>query len=80
MAFASAITKQTVMGNMRVTMGTYGQESGDVGGAVVTGLEAIDCFQISAEVTNVSVSGGTATVTTEDPVATVVGYWLAFGS
>lgn len=78
MAFASTTNAITVMGNKRVAFGEYTQVSGDTGGAIATGLGALDFFQATAADT-VSVSGGTATITTADPLASVTGYWMAIG-
>lgn len=78
MAFAAAVTKKDVMGSHRVAMGTFSQGNGDTGGDVVTGLRVVESFQCTAAL-NISVSGGTVTVTTADPTAAQAGYWMAIG-
>jgi hypothetical protein len=78
MAFAMAITKKDVMGSHRVAMGTFSQASGDTGGAFVTGLRKIEYFESTAALT-MSVSGGTATVTTANPGGAQAGFWKAIG-
>lgn len=78
MAFSSAITDRTVMGNKRVNFGTMLQANGDTGGAIVTGLQMVDFFQCTFA-KNIAVSGGTATVTTTDPGGAQAGFWMAVG-
>lgn len=79
MAFSSSITKRTVMGDMRVNMGEFSQESGDTGGNIDTGLSKVFFFTASAEIDDTSDSSGTITMSTEDPGADQDGYWIAIG-
>ncbi len=79
MAFASTKKFTTVFGNKRITVGQFTQGSGDTGGAIATGFGAIDYFEASGSVDNAD-SDGTVTITTADPGAAQVGYWLAIGS
>lgn len=78
MVFLATKTKNDVAGSHRVTMGTFSQGNGDTGGAVDTGLRVVENFQMTAA-TNVSVSGGTVTVTTADPLGAQAGFWKATG-
>jgi len=73
-----ATTNRSIFGDKRVTYGTFAQVSGDTGGDIDTGLAHVDYFECSWGKT-FSVSGGTVTVTTADPVATVACYWMAIG-
>jgi len=79
MAFASTIKSSTVFGNKRVNIGQFTQASGDTGGAVNTGFTAIDFFSASTATALADVSG-TVTITTPNPGAAQVGYWMAIGS
>lgn len=78
MAFASTIREETVMGNLRVQMGTYSQASGDTGGAIKTGLTDVYHFQATGA-TKATNAAGTVTIVTADPAADVTGFWLAMG-
>jgi len=73
-----ATVNRSVFGEKRVTYGTFAQASGDTGGDIVTGISKVDYFECTWGKT-FSVSGGTVTVTTADPVATVACYWMAIG-
>ena len=81
-AFAYARTKDTVMGDMKVAMGTYASSGGATGGDVVTDLSEIKYFNTDCEVTAaatvhlVTIASGTATLLT---VANETGKWLAIG-
>lgn len=79
MAFSATITGSTVFGNKRIVYGTYAQGDGDTGGAVDTKLGAIAYFEATAA-TDISVSGGVATVTTADPGGDVDGFFMAIGA
>lgn len=74
MAIAITSTKKTVFGNKRVMFFTGTFASGDTGGNIATGLNAIDLviaqYQDVAKIMGGSASGGTVTLTTEDPGAT----------
>jgi len=82
MAFAYAIKKDTVFGDLRVAIGTYTSSASGTGGAIVTGLNEVfffntDCETSQAATVNlVAISGGTVTITT---VADEVGKWIAIG-
>lgn len=80
MAFTSTVTGSTVFGNKRVVYGTYASTAGSTGGAVVTGLSAINYFTSNCATatpsTVTTVSGGTATLTT---TANQTGMWKAEG-
>ena len=78
MAFTSALTERTVMGNKRVNYGTFGQASGDVGGDVDTGLKSVEAFFLNGA-GSWTASGGTVSAITADPGATIVGSWMAIG-
>ena len=78
MSFAAQKTKQDVAGSHRVVMGTFSQESGDTGGVVETGLRVVENFQMTAAI-DISVNGGSVTVTTADPAAAQAGFWKATG-
>lgn len=78
MAFSSAITDRTIMGNKRVNFGTFTQANGDTGGAVVTGLQTVDHFNATGGLTAVNASG-TVTITTANPLGAQTGYWMAVG-
>ena len=73
-------TERAVFGNKRVNFGTFSQASGDTGGAIVTGLDTVEYFNLTAEVVTTSDSSGTVTVTTQNPGAAQAGYWIAIGT
>ena len=81
MAFATDIPDEgrTIMGNKRVVMGTITQGNGDTGGAIATDLSEIYGFTCSIHCTTLSVSGGTVTITTADPLGAQAGYFSAIG-
>lgn len=87
MAFASAKTKTTVFGDMKVVFGTYTNGSGDTGGDISTGLKRVYGFFLqptsssviaSAPVVNESfpLAGGVVTIVTTDNED---GIWTAYG-
>ncbi|TVM31163.1 hypothetical protein [Oceanidesulfovibrio marinus] len=78
MAFASKKIKETIMGDMRVHMGSFTQGNGDTGGAIDTGLSEVNHFHAIAAL-NVAKNGGTVTITTADPTEAQAGDWLAMG-
>ncbi|MBW2637240.1 MAG: hypothetical protein JRC86_06930 [Deltaproteobacteria bacterium] len=78
MAFTEALTHDTIMGDVRVTMGTIGQASGDTGGAIDVKMSDVYYFECTGMV-NYSISGTDITVTTLNPGATVIGHWMAMG-
>jgi hypothetical protein len=87
MAFSSAIIGTSVMGNKKVTWGTFTDGSGDTGGNIDTGLISCESMFLqsggtaviaSAPVINetLPVAGGAVTIVTADGED---GTWLAFG-
>lgn len=82
MAFAAAVTDQTVYGNHRVVVGTYTNGEADSGGAITTGLNYIFEFNttvtghVGATLPKVTISGGTATLVTDNGAD---GTWVARG-
>ena len=82
MAFAYTTKKTSVIGDVRIAMGTYTSDSSSTGGAIATGLNEIFYFNTSCEASQaatvnlVARSGGTATITT---VADETGQWVAIG-
>lgn len=80
MAFDDGTPKTDVHGRKRFRCGIATQASGDTGGAIVTGLSQIDAFVTSVHCTDISLSGGTATITTADPTAAQNIHWAAWGS
>jgi len=81
-SFSYTVDKQAVTGNLKKKLGTFTSSGGATGGAIVTGLYKIYGFTItntsgtSVSAASVSISGGTATITTD---ANVVGLWTAEG-
>jgi len=76
MAIAITSTKKTVFGNKKIAFITGTFANGDTAGDVVTGFVAID-FVITqyvdvAKIINseISATGGTVSLNTEDPLAT----------
>lgn len=67
------------IGNKMLVYGEVNVDSGDTGGAIVTGLTDIDFFHCTGATKPPTWSGGTATVTMGDPGATLVAFWFAFG-
>ncbi len=87
MAFTSAITGRIVMGNKRVTYGTYTSADGSTGGNIDTGLTVVEDMQLqsggnavkaSAPVVNETLpcDGSAVTIVT---VADETGTWKATG-
>lgn len=65
----------------RIAVGTYTSSGGGTGGAITTGLNKVEFFGTdngtqSATTNQVSISGGTVTLTT---VANESGRWFAIG-
>jgi len=58
--------------------GGFTQASGDTGGAVDTGLNTVETFQLNGAL-SASDSSGTVTVTMADPGASQAGFWFAIG-
>ncbi len=83
MAFAYALTKHTVFGDLKVKTGTYTSSASGTGGAIKTGLNTVLYFNTNCETSQagtvnlVAISGGTVTITT---VADEVGKWIAYGN
>ena len=86
MAFTFTKTKESVAGDIRITMGTFTSASGSTGGDIYTGLQKVDGMVLTHK--------GSATVATfpvisetfpkVDPITIVTeangaGYWLAYG-
>lgn len=87
MAFSYTILRRTVIGNMRLVVGTYVNGTTDTGGAINTGLRTVEFFTAqpigssagsSVAVVNGSfpIHGGVVTIVTE---ANEDGVWLAIG-
>jgi hypothetical protein len=82
MAFSSAITKTTVIGDVRLVTGTYATTSTDTGGTIETGLNEIFYFNSNCEtsqaatVNKVVRTGGSVVIT---HVASEDGQWVAIG-
>jgi len=90
MSFTSAVSGQTVMGNMKVVWGTFTNDTDDTGGDITTGLCYIQnvVINITSHVdaavpkifmnqTNAGVaSNGTLGIINQEGVD---GTWLAFG-
>jgi hypothetical protein len=74
MAIAVTSTKKTVFGNKKIMFITGTFANGDTSGTVATGLNSVDFisvqYQALAKIIGGSASGGTVTLTTEDPGAT----------
>lgn len=90
MAFAAAITEQTVFGNKVVKYGTYTSTGGDTGGDITTYLSQVDFFDLqpggASVIANNPVvnetlplrnSTGSVTIVT---TANETGYWFAIGT
>jgi hypothetical protein len=89
MSFTSAVTKNTVFGDLRVVMGTYTNDSGSTGGEIRTGLGTVMDLHMqpkgAAVVADASVVnetfplantyGDVTVVNTADEVGT----WIAYG-
>lgn len=79
MAFSATLVEgPKAMGPFRVCLGTFTQGNGDTGGAIATPLHTVLYAEATAAL-NISVSSGTATVTTADPTGDQAGYWMAIG-
>lgn len=82
MAFAYAIKKDSVFGDLRVVMGTYTNGGSDTGGDISTGLNEVFYFNTDYETSQattvnlVAISAGVVTITT---VADEDGKWIAIG-
>lgn len=83
MAIAVTSTRKTVFGNKKVLFITGTFADGDTSGDVVSGLVAVDFasvqYQDAAMVVGASASGGTLTLTTEDPTATEIWTMMVIG-
>jgi hypothetical protein len=85
MAFTSAVTERTIMGNKRVHFGTWTTDT--TGGDIDTGLKT--CEFITLQTSGAAVSADQSSVNETLPVAgsavTIVctsgadGYWMAMG-
>ncbi|MFH1231043.1 MAG: hypothetical protein V1709_06045 [Planctomycetota bacterium] len=93
MAFAYAVSSQTIAGNKRLVFGTFTNAANDTGGAIVTGLSTIDWFcpiftsHSGSTGVKCTISGGTVTIVVPDTIipqaATsdgVDGNWIAIGN
>ena len=80
MAFTYTVNAGTFSIGKNVKIGTYTSTAGDTGGAIKTGLRKILSFESSCATatpsTVVTLSGGTATITT---TANQTGTWMAVG-
>lgn len=87
MAFTNAVVGRTVMGNKRVTYGTYTSADGSTGGNIDTGLTVVDDIQLQSGGSAVKASAPSLNETlpcdgsavTIVSVANEVGTWKAFG-
>ena len=87
MAFTSAVTERTVMGNKRVHYGTFASADGSTGGDINTGLQV--CQFITLQTGGAAVSADQCAVNETLPIAgsavtivttaNVTGYWKAEG-
>ena len=77
MAFAYAITKKGVIGDMQYVIGTFTNAGGDTGGDIVTGLKRVEAVQlqhtgaaVAANAPSVNetlpLDGGDVTIVTDD--------------
>jgi hypothetical protein len=93
LAFTSTITETVVMGNKRMSYGTFTNTSGDTGGEVDTGLSKVDIMftqttgavvpaQSSSINETLPLHNTSATSTVSVTLVTVadnVGFWVAYG-
>lgn len=87
MAFTSAITDKTVIGNLRMHYGTYTSSGGGTGGNIETGLSTVNLFVLQPKGSAVATNGSVVNETfplTGSPVTIVsdadqVGQWMAVG-
>jgi len=86
-AFSYNVLRRTIIGNMRLVLGTYTNGSSDTGGNIDTGLRIVEFFAVqptgSAVASNASVvnesfpvSGGVITIVTDSGQD---GVWIAIG-
>lgn len=82
MAFSYTTLRRTIIGNMRLVIGTFATTDTTTGGTIATGLKSIEIpIVIDTSGTragmSVSVSGGNITIA--GLTATDAGYWMAIG-
>lgn len=90
--FTVAITKQTVMGDVRVVFGTFAAAGGSTGGEIATGLNYLYHIDITPFASAVVV-GGAGSISETKPTASIgttgtvtlictadtTGTWVAYG-
>lgn len=82
MAFASTKVKRAVIGNLRITCGTFTNGAADAGGAIATGLKKVYSFSaefnshLGSEPAKHTISAGTVTIVTSTGAD---GIWTAIG-
>jgi len=83
MTFSYAVSKRIPLGGGKfLAMGTYTNESGDTGGAIISGFSSVTAMDSSCGVSQsttvnkMTASGGTITLTTVDNED---GTWWALG-
>jgi hypothetical protein len=83
MAFASTVTDQTVVGNIRMVYGTFTNGETDSGGDITPGLDNVRGFscvptgQVGATMPKYSFASGVITLVTDNGVD---GNWIAWGN
>jgi hypothetical protein len=75
MAFVATQTIDTIMGNQRVTAGTYINDA--TSGTLVTGLRSIKYVEVTGATRLAVNADGTVAVTI--PSSGTTGFWKAFG-
>lgn len=88
MAFTVAITRRTVIGNLRMVVGTYTNNSSSTGGDLTTGLNRVEHVTLQPKGSSILAnqpvvnetmplsSGDVTIVTTADEVGTFVAYGM----
>jgi len=87
MTFSSTITGWESIGSLRMTYGTYSNQSGDTGGDIAVGLRVVDTMYVQpkgpatevAPVINETFPLVATDVTVVLGSGTSAGYWVAFG-
>jgi len=87
MAFTATKTGEHVVGDLRMTRGTYSNAGGSTGGNINTGLH--QCVDMKLTASGSSIVADTPTINETFPVdgsavtiittANTAGYWIAFG-
>ena len=79
MAFAYVVSGQTIVGNKRMVYGTYSNVGSGTGGAITTGLSALQGIMVTVGTATAPIatkSGGTLTITVAN---TDSGTWAVIG-